>query len=289
MIYNLIITILTSSVISSLIAVISNILLNQKNNSLEYITSERTAWRQEIREIAEEIEKADESNINIPLTKLKVRINAYDYFEQNQQDLGDYDLWKFINMLEEASSERYKLIKNNLIMLISLMLKYDWERSKKEVKINKTSLLMHFCAIIQIIVYLLLSLIFNFRFIESVSFALWYTIILLVVNILIDYKPFNRKNKLDKYKKNICFLFFGMVYGSAIGAFYNKNLIFDGESITNAFQRLLLGSIVILPTGFWLFFSVKRNTLEKYRYDYVKSLKSLQMSMDKTVKSMYQK
>lgn len=275
------VTVLTSTVISSLITVLSNVLLNQKKNSLEYITNERKLWRQEIREIAVEIEKSDESNINIPLTKLKVRINAYDYFKQNQQDSGDYVLWQLIDMLEESGPSMHKFIKKNLLMLISLMLKYDWERSKKEIKINKTNVLMHFCSIIQIIAYLLLSRIFNFSFMDSAIFALIYTIVLLVINILIGNEAIKRQNKF-----RICSFFFGLFYGATIGLFYGMNLIMVGEAITNIFQKIFLGSVVMLPTGFWLFFAVKKNALEKYRYDYVKSLSKITKDLRTKVNSI---
>ena len=184
-------------------------------------------------------------------------------------------------MLEESHSAMHKFIKKNLIMLISLMLKYDWERSKKEVKINKTDGLMHFCTIIQIIIYLLLTRIFNFNYIYSVVFALAYTISLLVINILIGNEALNRKKKLK-----FCCFFFGAVYGGTIGVFCNIDLIMIGEAITSLFQKVFLGSVAILPTGFWLFFSVKKNTLEKYRYDYVKSMNKITEDMKTKVSSI---
>lgn len=191
---DLILTILTSSVISSLIVVLCNVFLNQKKNTLEYITNERSLWRKEVREIAEEIGKADKDKLNVSLTKLKVRINIYDKFIPNKIDTGDSRLWKLIEICEKNSDpELFKILKEKLIMMLSLMLKYDWEKSKKEVTVNRNNLLCVICIIVQVILFWLISYLSIIKF----SLCLFWMIFYIISCIRVFYKIF-RLQRCDR-------------------------------------------------------------------------------------------
>ena len=85
-----IITILTSSAVSTIFLIISNIFIEQRKRSVEYITNERAKWRNDIRKIASEIMEADATNIYKPLTGLKVRINAYDKYLTDKTIKNDF-------------------------------------------------------------------------------------------------------------------------------------------------------------------------------------------------------
>lgn len=283
--YDLIVTILSSSAISSLIVVISNIFLNQKKNSIEYITGERKVWRQEIREIAEEIEKADENNINIPLTKLKVRINAYDYFEQNQQDSGDYVLWNLISICEKKyNPDTLRILKKNVIMLISLMLKYDWERSKKEISIDKNDLLIPLCVIIQLSIYLLLRPLLGFDIKTIVELVINYVAMLIMMNLVIEVHSNRiRTNKRgDKiwFNLGIYAVFFIIILCNIVIGFSENDMFLNGTA-NNIIQKITLVATVMLPTEILILLDMDKSSLLRYRRKYVDSLQKLIKDMEK--------
>ena len=68
--------ILTSTVIAAVISLLANVYNSRRTRKLKYITEERQKWREDIREIAENITKCSQFNIGVQLTRLKMRINA---------------------------------------------------------------------------------------------------------------------------------------------------------------------------------------------------------------------
>lgn len=134
-----IIAILGSSAFAGIITLMLNWAQNRKKNSLSYITEERKLWREKIREIGAKIAKCkyngeNENNIQQYLSQLEMNINPYgrtlpyDY-------LQDGHMWKVINEIKKSDSEEeFEQNKELLLGYLSLMLKEDWERSKREVK-----------------------------------------------------------------------------------------------------------------------------------------------------------
>jgi len=136
---NSILNILESSLIAGLVTFTFNVLLNRKKDTLSYITQERKMWREKIRELAEEIERCKfggkgELDINIPLTKLKMNINTYGL--ASESDIShDSHIWQSIDLIAKVKSEDdFEREKEILLCYLSIMLKNDWERCKKEVK-----------------------------------------------------------------------------------------------------------------------------------------------------------
>lgn len=109
-----------------------------------------------------------------------------------------------------------------------------------------------------------------------------YIVFLLVINIIIGAETLDRKKKFM-----FCGFFFGIVYGGTLRVFCDIDLIMGGEVITSILQKISWGSVAILPTGFWFFFSIKKNTLEKYRYDYMISLKKITEEMRMKMDSIH--
>ncbi len=131
--------VLGSTVIAAIISGVVSYLVLIRKSKLKYITEERQKWREDIREIAENIEKNTYS-IKNDLTKLKVRINAYGRNNKNDDSCyyNDAHIFKIIKEIEKYDKERnYEKIsekKEILIEYLSFLLKYDWERAKAEVK-----------------------------------------------------------------------------------------------------------------------------------------------------------
>jgi len=130
-------TILTSTVIAGLVGAVITYMNNRKNHNLQYITGERKEWREEIRNISEEIVASEIINIKHPLTRLKVRINAYGR-HSNRWWGEDSHIWEVIYRLEKPDNQiEFERDKSLLIEFLSLLLKQDWERSKREVAGDK--------------------------------------------------------------------------------------------------------------------------------------------------------
>lgn len=128
--------ILSSAVIVAAIGFIKQ----NKMNRLQYVTQERGKWRNEIKAIATELVDKDQNEIYKPLTKLKLHLNGYGSNVGNSSDVfldifKDEHIWKVIYKLERSCSEAdFKKLKSDLILYLSLLLKFDWERSKEEVR-----------------------------------------------------------------------------------------------------------------------------------------------------------
>lgn len=170
-------TILTSGVIAAIVAGIIELVKLSNSNKTRYIIQQREEWRETIREIADEILLTKHKDIKKPLTRLKTRINPYGEFveyqctscfdknatekEQKQQLLKEENLkekfylkdghiHKVINQLENNND--FDSNKELLIKYLSLLMKFDWERSKIESTVNKKRVVSLFFVICSLII-----------------------------------------------------------------------------------------------------------------------------------------
>lgn len=137
--------ILGSAVVSAFISSLGAIYTSNKKNKLEYITKERSMWRAEIRLCAEEVRGASYQTTRKICDKLKVRINAWGRNVSNKC-IDDAHIWKLIEQIESENFCMEDLPRLQEVMqeYLSLLLKWDWERSKKEVKGDKWSVVEYF-------------------------------------------------------------------------------------------------------------------------------------------------
>lgn len=151
--YEITIAILSSTLLATIFSSLIGLFKSKKDDNLRYISEERTKWRAELRKIAEEINLATLDNLSEPLTKLKVRINAYGLANGSKQS-QDSSLWMLLEFYDEnkVPEKNIQKFKNQLINFISLLLKSDWERYKREVKGWEDSILekILFCLIVVI-------------------------------------------------------------------------------------------------------------------------------------------
>ena len=132
---------------SAVIVAVIQYFQGEKNNKLQYITEERAKWRKEIKEIISEIRIADFQTIGKILTDLGKNLNAYGYcpdgrYENDKLDfLKDEHIWREMDIIQKAVNEHnmpnFEKSKGNLIHYLFLLLKFDWERSKQEIKGEK--------------------------------------------------------------------------------------------------------------------------------------------------------
>ena len=135
--------ILSSAVISAVISGCVAVLNFKRQNNQQYITGERIVWREEIRTIAQELNGASYKETLDALVRLKMRINAFGNKEKDNLYMYDAHIWKVIAEIEEkkCSKKLLRLKQKQLIEYLALLLKFDWERSKKEVQGNIRSII----------------------------------------------------------------------------------------------------------------------------------------------------
>lgn len=126
-------TIMESAVIVALITSAVSLWTNLRSSTQKHITSERSVWRNEIRKIGEQIGKTDGQGLKTLLDRLKLRINAYGKNSEGDY-IHDSHLWETINSLKSSTESMIPYLKECLVEMLSLLLKYDWERAKTEVR-----------------------------------------------------------------------------------------------------------------------------------------------------------
>lgn len=126
--------ILASSVIAAIVAGVFSYVVSRRQNKLQYITAERKKWREELRDVASEIQQTRNDKIENVLVKLKVRLNSFGRSRKNRFD-KDTHIWQLIDEIETKKNPGpiYKARKRLMIEYIALLLKADWERAKAEV------------------------------------------------------------------------------------------------------------------------------------------------------------
>lgn len=123
--------ILSSAVVSAIVSSLVSLINNNINNSLKYITSERTKWREKIREVTKIIVCSNNPNeLKEALVELEVNLNPHD-----PKDIEILKIAKEIaNEVSNSSNSQNNIdeSKTKFTKKISEMLKYDWDRSKRE-------------------------------------------------------------------------------------------------------------------------------------------------------------
>ncbi|GLB27264.1 hypothetical protein LXJ15735_35050 [Lacrimispora xylanolytica] len=249
--------ILSSTVITVLITSIFAFIQNRKSNSLQYITLERKEWREQVRSISDEISMSESESISRILDKLKVRINAYG--SNYKFDIfNDSHIWRLIDLTKKAavtSAADFQECKELLINSISLLLKYDWDRSKREVIgetyliIEKVSMLVFWCAFGAVM----------FRYLDNNSTYykeyLFLFIFCFITYFFVMYNKFyNKKKKSFMFDKGYIEFNIILIILIFIGTFY---MSYDynskkGMSLETSIGIGALHSLVILlPHYFW--------------------------------------
>lgn len=129
-------TIFGSALVATIFSSLVSYIIFRHQENLQYITGERKEWREKIRDIASELNDASYKKTLALLVDLKVRINAFGASGLSVKYIDDAHIWELIGEIEEKeiSEESLKLQQKQLIGYLALLLKVDWERSKKEVK-----------------------------------------------------------------------------------------------------------------------------------------------------------
>lgn len=269
-----ILEILFSSVV---IVAIMDYLSKSKSNNIQFVTSARGEWRKDIKTTANEIGKASKDNIREVLVNLKVNLNGYglqplyeQYPAEKHLDFNkDEHIWKEISYieknLESMNDESFISEKNKLIEYLTALLKFDWERTKQEVK---THIFFPFCTVFYFLIEFVLIYFFseekeiinkveaNLSVIVNIIFAyciMWIPYLLEKPKILQEGKWYKNFNRPAFYL--ICSYLF-IIFG--VYAFYNEHkptLTKEGRDLILLVSLILLGCILfatIVPKRMYL-------------------------------------
>lgn len=118
-------TILTSSAISAVIAAIVALRSAERRITIENVTQERAKWREKVRSSAAEVSAALFARDAAALVKAKLALSLL----LNPLDENDRAIIKVISgdRFGPAQAEEFHIH-------VSLLLKHDWERAKKEAR-----------------------------------------------------------------------------------------------------------------------------------------------------------
>lgn len=271
-----IITILTSSAVSTIFLIISNIFIEQRKRSVEYITNERAKWRNDIRKIASEIMEADATNIYKPLTGLKVRINAYDKYLTDKTIKNDFFIWECIKGCEKCSEDTKLLsvYKNNLVLFLSLMLKYDWERSKKEVLIDRNKVFKLLFYSIQITIFAIVILGVDKKIYEAITLFFSYVLMNMLAHFLLEIIPnvCHKEIYIVRLKLIVHILTTIMIFYLTIVVFEKINIKIGDITLKDEKIKSIFTLMALFPTQIILILNLLTSLMSKYELKYISAI-----------------
>lgn len=141
-----IITLLSGAGLGAVLSAILVFINNSKKNKLDFITKERSEWRRDIQIILDDLGKVGKRAEAIQ--RLKSRINPYGKNEtvDNGDDfyLHEGHIWSLINTIDISNTSQIEKLSD----YVRLLWKYDWERSKREIKFDIFNSFIYFILVI---------------------------------------------------------------------------------------------------------------------------------------------
>ncbi|MFL4359173.1 hypothetical protein [Streptococcus uberis] len=181
---------------------------NLRKNQLEYVTDERSKWRQILKNAL--VDLLDNNNIEHAINTIKSQLNPYGRLniKKNTSEyyLKDGHIWDLLENFNYSNSEIKKLV-----LYIELSLKYDWEKSKKEVIVNYNNIILGFINLCSIILCLIM-LYFGLSAKEGFS-SIHFMIIIAITILLFQGTITDRYIKFkDKYRELLLGLLIWLIY-----------------------------------------------------------------------------
>jgi hypothetical protein len=141
-----IITLISGAGIGAVLSAFLTFINSSKKNKLDFITKERSEWRRDIQIILDDLGKVGKRVEAIQ--RLKSRINPYGKNEtvDNGDDfyLHEGHIWSLINTIDISNTSQIEKLSD----YVRLLWKYDWERSKREIKFDIFNSFIYFILVI---------------------------------------------------------------------------------------------------------------------------------------------
>lgn len=131
-----IVSIISAVGISTIVSAIIIFVQDNKKNNLDFVTKERSEWRKKLKEILSELR--DDTKKESAIIKLKSEINPYgkniELKNTKPYYMKEGHIWDLLDGGEGVDFDK-------LAFYIELLLKFDWERSKSEVRFKPTKVI----------------------------------------------------------------------------------------------------------------------------------------------------
>lgn len=187
MVNDLVLAVIGSSVIASSVTAIFTKINSDKSLKLKYITEERRKWRDAIRDSIVRLRKVYNSSYDIKnKKKIYSEIKTYILLRLNPNDKNDRQIIELLDeFIQTNNIEKLKKIEEAMAYL----LKFDWERAKKES--NTKSLTRYSILLWPILLIIFLTVEDIYKYKESFKVLLknitdWKVITLSIVLILLS-------------------------------------------------------------------------------------------------------
>lgn len=269
------------ALITGMLSLFTLFIKTNKESKLSRITDERTKWRDEMRNIAKKLsatnqlnENASESNkekesLQEILTQLKTRLNSYGNGKDDY--LKDSHIWKSISIIEanENNDSNIEYEKSKLIDYLSLLLKYDWERSKSESSVNAS-------IIIGYSIYIISNALFAYFAYKDFTDTTLYLLLIMILmfaslffmpSLLMSiFKLFNSKGEWSNV-----FISYGTIIFILAMTLWQLELDSANSNIGTLDLPIFLQIIALFFLGFSHFRELKNNS------DYRKAVKNIDL------------
>lgn len=256
------------AIITGIVSLITLLYKTNRESRLSRITDERTKWRDEIRKLSTAISIIDVEHMEgktkrifySKLSSLETRLNSYGI---NSKDyLKDCHIWRCIENLRN-DNDCTNDEKNRLIKFLSLLLKYDWDRTKKECSLNINELLGYiiYATSNALIVFIAYNKFDNVKIKEVVLLLFVFSSVFFSPHILMFlYKVFHLKN--DATNWCIPFIITILVFSVIIILSYNQ------------FKELVLPLLLQLVA--LMFIAISQYEIVRSQTDYINTVKFLE-------------
>ena len=289
---------LSSAVIAAILSGIISFFISKRQANLQYITSERKEWREKIRIIASQINGAGYKKTLKLLTELKVRINAFGNKDIKVSYSSDSHIWCLINEIEEKElkGKDLKLKQKQMVEYLSLLLKFDWERSKKEVQgdmYNVISLLLFVISGIYFVVSVFYLKVKNIEAYIFVSICIIYFLMIVIVysvfmfeikvicQIILSGTVITNPQNYKRKKLIICYIIVLVgIIGSMLGYLYILDQFLETVSCGENNLIIMLVSFYIYMLAVLLLYWTQTTNMDKI-YNYNNSINKIRIKYEK--------
>ena len=198
---NQIITLISGAGIGAVLSAFLTFINSSKKNKLDFITKERSEWRKDIQVILDDLGKVGKRSEAIQ--RLKSRINPYGKNltaeDKDSFYLHDGHIWRLIEKIDISNTEQVE----ELADYVRLLWKYDWERSKDEIRFDIINSFIYFILVV--------GFIFNFLLILIKFEELWFQVMLGFISIIMIsgtfyFKEFTKKIQNLTTCELVCFV-----------------------------------------------------------------------------------
>ena len=140
-----IITLISGAGLGAILSAFLTFVNSSKKNKLDLITKERSEWRREIKSII--VDLSSGNNRSYAIRRLETQLNSYGRYVPNKDEydfyMNDGHIWELVDNFD-YSNRSIKI----LTQYLEILLKYDWERSKREIKVDVFNSFIYFILII---------------------------------------------------------------------------------------------------------------------------------------------